>query len=308
MRPKSHAYSDNVVTLNTVPKVRLYVEHPEDEDRWSVHVGHVTDRGRWRTAPHAHPRYAQAIFVRHGRGLMNLEGSSVPFEGPCMLLLPADCVHGLDYEIDVDRWVVTIETAFLAEVNSKLPEFRRLWAEPRMISLSAVPEAAMECRGLIENLDEEIGQRPIGHLVKTEALLSLLLLTLARSGCLDRTDSADAKPTGICLTERFRELIDQHYTEHLSLQEYASMLAVSLVQLRAACVAVTGHNPVKMIHARIITEAKRNLIFGNLSVEQIAFSLGFSHPSYFTRFFGKEVGQTPGHFRTSTRNGAQRFG
>jgi AraC family transcriptional activator of pobA len=308
MRPKFHAYPDNVLALDTVPKVRLYVERPEDEERWSVHVGHVTDRGRWRTAPHAHPRYAQAIFVRHGRGLMNIEGSRLPFEGPCMLLLPADCVHGLDYEIDVDRWVVTIETAFLEQVNGKLPEFRRLWAEPRMISLLAVPTAAAECRSLIEHLDEETGCRPVGHLVKTEALVSLLLLLLARNVQVDCADHDDLKPTGICLTERFRALIDRHYTEHLSLQDYASMLAVSLVQLRAACVAVTGHNPVKMIHARIITEAKRNLIFGNLPIEQIAFSLGFSHPSYFTRFFGKEVGQTPGQFRISARGAAQRFG
>lgn len=308
MRPQSRAYPDNIQALNSVPKVRLYVERPENEDRWSVHVGHVMDRGRWRTAPHAHPRYAQVIFVRSGRGVMNLEGSSQPFEGPCMLLMPVDCVHGLDYEFDVDRWVVTIETAFLAQVNGKLPEFRHLWGEPRMISLAAVPEAAVECLGLIKGLEEEIGHRRIGHLVKAEALLSLLLLTLARNVRADRVDHDSLKPTGICLTERFRALIDQHYAEHLSLQAYASMLAVSLVQLRSACVAVTGHNPVKMIHARVITEAKRNLIFGNLPIEQIAFSLGFSHPSYFTRFFGKEVGQTPGQFRTSARDGALRFG
>ena len=71
----------------TVPKVRLYVEQPEQE-HWFVHVGHVTDRGRWRTEPHAHPEYGQLIFVRSGRGVMNLEGSREPFEGPCALLLP----------------------------------------------------------------------------------------------------------------------------------------------------------------------------------------------------------------------------
>jgi AraC family transcriptional activator of pobA len=58
-----------------------------------------------------------------------------------------------------------------------------------------------------------------------------------------------------------------------------------------------------MIHARIITEAKRNLIFGNTSMEQIAFSLGFSNAAYFTRFFRKEVGQTPSQFRLSARDG-----
>jgi AraC family transcriptional activator of pobA len=58
------------------------------------------------------------IFVRNGRGVMNLEGTSVPFEGPCALLLPTECVHGLDYEIDADRWVVTIEVAYLTQINA----------------------------------------------------------------------------------------------------------------------------------------------------------------------------------------------
>jgi AraC family transcriptional activator of pobA len=57
-----------------------------------------------------------------------------------------------------------------------------------------------------------------------------------------------------------------------------------------------------VIHARIITEAKRNLIFGDTSMEQIAFSLGFSDAAYFTRFFRKEVGQTPSQFRITSQD------
>jgi len=130
------------VTLTTVPKVRLYVERPQEEENWFVNIGHVTDRGRWRTEPHAHPEYGQVIFVRSGRGVMNLEGSSVPFEGPCVLLLPTECVHGLDYEIDVDRWVVTIEVSYLTQINAKLHEFIQLWSSPRVISLSYTPDTA----------------------------------------------------------------------------------------------------------------------------------------------------------------------
>jgi AraC family transcriptional activator of pobA len=76
---------------------------------------------------------------------------------------------------------------------------------------------------------------------------------------------------------------------------------VSLVQLRAACAAATGQSPTKMIHARIITEAKRNLIFGDMTMEQIAYWLGFTDAAYFTRFFRKEVGQTPSQFRIAAR-------
>jgi AraC family transcriptional regulator, transcriptional activator of pobA len=284
----------------TVPKVRLYVERPERQN-WFVHVGHVTDRGRWRTEPHAHPAYGQVIFVRSGRGVMNLEGSAVPFEAPCALLLPTECVHGLDYELDVDRWVVTIEVAYLAQVNGKLRDLIQLWTSPRMIPLGDMADAGEHFYSLVQSLKQESESNAVGHVIGTEALLTTLLLMLVREARLDQTGSESETHNNIRLVDRFRKLIDQHYREDLALQDYASMMAVSLVQLRAACAAAGEQSPTKMIRARIITEARRNLIFGEMSVEQIAFGLGFADAAYFTRFFRREVGQTPSQFRVSAR-------
>ncbi len=299
---KYQQYSDINATPVTVPKVRLYVERPEQQETWHVNVGHVTERGRWRTKPHAHPAYGQVIFVRHGRGVMNREGCVVSFEGPCALLLPADCVHGLDYEIDVDRWVVTIEVAYLKQINAKLNEFLQLWSLPRMIPLSYDSEATTELYGLIKRLGEEIGAKSVGHIVGTEALLTSLLLILVRGCHLDQNEGEGATRNATLLVDRFRELIEKHYRQNFRLQNYASMMAVSPTQLRAACAAAAGQSPTKMIHARIIIEAKRNLIFGDLSIEQIAYWLGFSDTAYFTRFFRKEVSQSPSQFRTEARN------
>ncbi|MGF6571941.1 transcriptional regulator, AraC family [Paraburkholderia fungorum] len=297
---------NNKVALKTVPKVRLYVDRPEEEEKWFVNIGHVTERGRWRTEPHAHPEYGQVIFVRSGRGVMNLEGSSVPFEGPCVLLLPTECVHGLDYEIDVDRWVVTIEVSYLTQVNARLHEFIQLWSLPRMIALSSAAGSAAEFFGLVTRLAQELESKTFGHVVGTEALLTQIFLMLVRGTQLDQPDNGGASRNEIRLADRFRELIDQHYRQNLPLQAYASKMAVSLVQLRAACAAATGQSPTKMIHARIITEAKRNLIFGEMSVEQIAFGLGFSDAAYFTRFFRREVGEAPSQFRVTAREQSQR--
>jgi len=298
-------YPNNLATLPTVPKVRLYVEPAERKEHWFVNVGHVTDRGRWRTAPHAHPGYGQVIFVRNGRGVMNLEGSSVPFEAPCALLLPTECVHGLDYEVDVDRWVVTIEVSCLTQINGKLREFIQLWNAPRIIPFADAPEAGAQYYRLIQELEQEVKSKAVGHVVGTEALLTALFLMLLRSVKLDETEdeaaAGNASSHEIRMAERFRELIDQHYRDNMQLQDYASMMGVSLVQLRAACAAATGHSPTKLIHARIITEAKRHLIFGDMTMEQIAYSLGFSDAAYFTRFFRKEVGQAPSQFRLAAR-------
>lgn len=291
--------------LAPVPQVRLYVENAEQEKSWFVNVGHVTEGGRRRTAPHSHPAYGQVIFVRLGRGILNLEGRKIPFEGPCALLLPNEYVHGLEYEIDVDRWVVTVEETYLTQVNSKLPEFIQLWTEPRVIPLTYSAEAAAGVQTLVTWMEQEARSKALGHVMGMEALLTSLLLTLVRGTRLDQIDKEGATRNAIKLTNRFRELVHQHYRENLRLQTYASQMAVSLAQLRTACLAATGLSPTKLIHARLITEAKRNLIFGDMSIEQIAYGLGFVDTAYFTRFFRKEVGQSPSQFRSTAREQTQ---
>jgi AraC family transcriptional activator of pobA len=286
--------------LATVPKVRLYVERPEGKN-WFVHVGHVTDRGHWRTKPHAHPAYGQVIFVRTGRGTMNLEGSSVSFEGPCALLLPTKCVHGLDYDVDVERWVVTIDIAYLTQINSKLHEFIALWASPRVIPLSNSAEAGFEFYGWIKGLKQETESDAVGHVVGAEARLTTLLLMLVREARPEQTLTESVLRNDIRKVERFRKLIDEHFRENLPLQAYASKMGMSSVQLRAVCATASEQSPTQMIRARIIVEAKRDLIFGDMSVEQIAFGLGFADAAYFTRFFRREVGQTPSQFRVAAR-------
>lgn len=283
-----------------VPKVRLYVEHAQTKD-WLVHVGHVTDRGRWRTEPHAHPGYGQIIIMRAGRGTMNLEGRTIPFEGPCALLLPAKCVHGLDYHDDVERWVVTIDITYLRQITSKLHQFISFWASPRVISFSEPARVTQELCGLIKGLSRETTTDAVGHVVGAEAWLTLLMLRLAREVNLDDAHPDSVIRNDIRRVERFRGLIEEYFRNNLSLQDYASKMGMSMGQLRAMCYSAFQQSPTKLIKERVVVEAKRDLIFSDMTVEQIAFGLGFMDAAYFTRFFRKETGQAPSQFRLTAR-------
>lgn len=59
----------------------------------------------------------------------------------------------------------------------------------------------------------------------------------------------------------------------------------------------TSHSPQEHIHRYIIQIAKGKLRQPQLSVSEIAYSMGFEYPTYFTRFFKKETGITPTVFR-----------
>jgi AraC family transcriptional activator of pobA len=55
-----------------------------------------------------------------------------------------------------------------------------------------------------------------------------------------------------------------------------------------------------MIHDRVLLEAKRELLYADATVIEIAQMLGFSNASYFTRFFARHVGLTPAQFRVQS--------
>jgi AraC family transcriptional activator of pobA len=52
-----------------------------------------------------------------------------------------------------------------------------------------------------------------------------------------------------------------------------------------------------MLDQRAILEAKRSLLYGNLSVADVGYALGFADPAYFNRFFTRHAGLSPGAFR-----------
>ncbi len=60
----------------------------------------------------------------------------------------------------------------------------------------------------------------------------------------------------------------------------------------------TGMNAQDHIHYYLIEEAKNILLNTNHSVGEIAFSLGFEYPQYFSKLFKQKTGKTPVEYRS----------
>jgi AraC-like DNA-binding protein len=61
----------------------------------------------------------------------------------------------------------------------------------------------------------------------------------------------------------------------------------------------TGLNAQDHIHYFIIEQAKNILLQTNQSVSEIAYSLGFEYPQYFSRLFKQKTGKTPLEYRSN---------
>ena len=96
---------------------------------------------------------------------------------------------------------------------------------------------------------------------------------------------------------RFRELVEEGYRSHAPLDHYARKLGVTTARLNTCCRLTTGKSALALINERLLTEAKRTLLYSDVTVNEIGAALGYADQAYFNRFFSRNVGLSPGRFR-----------
>jgi AraC family transcriptional activator of pobA len=74
-------------------------------------------------------------------------------------------------------------------------------------------------------------------------------------------------------------------------------LAISPGHLSALCTQFAGTGAKALLERALASRARRMLLYTDETVDRIGASLGFKDPSYFTRFFRRETGETPSGFR-----------
>jgi AraC family transcriptional activator of pobA len=93
-------------------------------------------------------------------------------------------------------------------------------------------------------------------------------------------------------------LIELHFAEHWQVNEYAKALSITPTHLSRLSRSATGGSALRMIEARMMREARRNLAYTNLSISNIAYTLGYTDPAYFSRVFTRDAGVSPKVFRS----------
>ena len=101
--------------------------------------------------------------------------------------------------------------------------------------------------------------------------------------------------------QQLQELVEQRFRTQPSVADLAACIGITPTQLNRVCRKVLGHSALAVLHARLGLEAQRELAYTTLSVKQVALGLGFADAGYFTRFFQRVTGYTPGAWRASRR-------
>ncbi len=150
-------------------------------------------------------------------------------------------------------------------------------------------------------LAEFEGAAPSRALV-LQGLCAVLLGLAARAAAHAAPPPRDAP--GSALLRRFEALVQARLLEQPTVADCAKALAVTPTHLSRVLRAATGQPASRLIEARLMREARRQLAYTSLPVSTIAYTLGFVDPAYFSRVFGRVEGLSPRAFRERLAAGA----
>ena len=112
-------------------------------------------------------------------------------------------------------------------------------------------------------------------------------------------DIPEDEPVAVSLfIARFKEAVEARLDEsELSVEDLAADMNLSRVQLYRKVKSFTGSTPVELLRTARLKRGYQLLMTTDKSVSEIAYLVGFSAPSYFTKCFKEEYGQLPGDIR-----------
>lgn len=282
-------------TLSTIPVFKLYGEGHDWHTPDLLHCESIPKRSsqhHWEIHQHRHADLAQILYVQKGSALLDIEGEWTGIDRPSIQVVPPLCVHGFNFSPDIDGFVVTVAAPLISWLQEQVDAQQPVLQHPGCYPVGADKSYLdMLCKAL----DHEYGHPAPSRDLLLRSLVSALVVWLSRQDL--QRQAAERPDRGQAYLKAFSSLVEKHYRDHLPVSHFASRLGVTAVHLNTLCRRLVGQSALEILHQRLLLEAKRNLIYTTLTVSQIADSLGFSEPAYFTRFFKRLTGRTPKDFR-----------
>jgi len=296
-------YTAAMLRSSTLPLFHLYGDPPDDQAFDFIHVETISSRSSihdWTIRAHRHRNLFQILVISRGGGEMTFETQVIPFEAPSAIIVPATIAHGFRFRPDVtEGWVLTFTEDVARGLGERSGEaisaLRALAADP-VVPLSGDAEVDRVGR-LCADLHEERFLARTGYRFAMRGYLALIAIAVARlAASRARTGAATLIPADPTV-DALRYLVEEHFRHERRLAFYAGKLAMTPDRLNDHVKRAAGVTAGHLIRQRVLTEAKRQLVFTNQPIHEIAYDLTFADPSHFARFFRKQTGITPQAFR-----------
>jgi AraC family transcriptional activator of pobA len=290
-----------------VPIYGLYGTKPQNSDPAPVHIENIEDRSTatgWRIKPHRHSKLFQ-IFCISGSDIdIHINDEVRRLSGDLLVVVPARIVHGFGFQPGSRGWVISVaESAFSQHADRSERDLMTLLnSGPLILQREEDDPHYRQLQQYVDLIRTELSYSQTQQNLSLTLLAQLILRSLQRVIAQNQLQHSPSSDTRLLAT-RFRTLLENTYTAHYSVADYTRQLAVSPATLRRECLAHFNQTPKAIIQERVLTEAKRQLVYTQQNNQAIADNLGFKDQGYFCRFFKSLTGFTPRQFRARADQG-----
>lgn len=283
-----------------IPPCFLYGEPLGDVELDFLHIEPIRERSgahNWIIREHSHPEHMQVLLVERGGGVFRVEGQELAVPTGSLAVVPAAMVHGFEFTADTDGFVINAAMAYVRAVAGQDARLVEPLSHPAVYPLCQDEMRREAMRDVFRWCYREYVWSAPGRRAAIRGQFLQILVALMRAAAETGQPALAAGDKDYVLVCRFREALEERFRTTRTVADYADALGVTAYRLNQACQARAGKSPSDLLHERTIIEAKRYLIYMERSVAEIGYELGFEDPAYFSRYFSKRVGKTPGGYR-----------
>ena len=244
--------------------------------------------------PHRHNFY-EVLFFQNGGGTHDIDFTTYPAQTRSVHFVASENVHLVLRNADSRGCSLLFTSDYL---NDQLIQQLPFSKTNPAIQLNETDY--FHVNQLIERIKEEQQDQQIGYAALVQTYVQAIMLYLTRIYQKQYPESSEksTKPELIC---RFLQLVQENYSKHLSVEEYAEKLSISTKHLISTCKTHTGKTPLQHIREQLISEAKKLLFHTRLSVKEIAYRLNFDDPTNFSKYFKSVTKYSPIEYREGIR-------
>ena len=130
----------------------------------------------------------------------------------------------------------------------------------------------------------------IDNLIESRKKLSKLFSNSDENDAFEKLSNETDKT----FAAQLRKIIQDHLSDNeFNVERIGDEIGLSRVQLYRKVKALTGYSPVEMLRKARLTRARHLLRTTEKTVSEVAYAVGFSTPSYFSKCYKDEFGESP---------------
>lgn len=253
--------------------------------------------------PHRHDYYT-IIFIEKGKGTHFVDFKEYTIEDRTIYFILPGQMHQLILTAEPIGWVITFTDQFLIanSISEKMINDIFLFNDYGQSPPLPVSESDVVIyKSLTEQMTHFASSLETYTLEAVGSLVKLFLIQSNNHCSLRKSNNPQLIETGNHLLRTFKQSLNKKYATAHMVSDYADELAVTADYLNKTVKNLTGKSAKEHIQSKLVIEAKRSLLFSNVSSKELAFELGFEESAHFNNFFKKITGQTPSEFRVLAR-------